>query len=168
MLSGILNKEDCANCRFCCSFRRVSLWELPKLPESFLEKYGSNLRGEKVNYIINRTDDERWAVTDLTGSYRTDDPDEEAPCPFLDPEKGCTLPPEDKPFECSAWPLRYMKMPDGTRKVCLTPTCPSMNRIDTDILKEAVRTKWGRIIRDQAQKTPYIVQDYKDGYIVLE
>ncbi|MCR4790179.1 MAG: hypothetical protein K5839_03775 [Treponemataceae bacterium] len=36
MLSKILSKEDCANCRFCCSFRRQSLWESPfKLSASY-------------------------------------------------------------------------------------------------------------------------------------
>ena len=29
MLGKILSKEDCKNCKFCCSFRRQSLWESP-------------------------------------------------------------------------------------------------------------------------------------------
>ena len=29
MLSSILKKESCAACRFCCAFRRQSLWEVP-------------------------------------------------------------------------------------------------------------------------------------------
>lgn len=168
MLGEVLKKEECAGCRFCCSFRRGSLWELPKLPVSFTEKYVSDRTGEAIKYIINDTDDGKWAVTDLTGKYTGDDPEEEVLCPFLDPESGCSLPAEDKPFECCAWPLRYMRMPGGDLKVCLTPTCPSMNGKDPDILKEMTRNKWGRLIRDEARKTPYIIQDYKDGYIVLE
>ena len=29
MLSKILSKETCKNCKFCCSFKRQSLWETP-------------------------------------------------------------------------------------------------------------------------------------------
>ena len=29
MLGKILSKEECAKCKFCCSFRRQSLWESP-------------------------------------------------------------------------------------------------------------------------------------------
>ena len=29
MLGKILSKEKCAECKFCCSFRRQSLWESP-------------------------------------------------------------------------------------------------------------------------------------------
>ncbi|MDD7417839.1 MAG: hypothetical protein SPI86_00170 [Treponemataceae bacterium] len=32
MLSKILSKEQCAQCKFCCSFRRQSLWESPFVP----------------------------------------------------------------------------------------------------------------------------------------
>ena len=44
MLSKVLKKETCAECRFCCSFRRCSLWETPLFPKEVmdsLEKKGS-------------------------------------------------------------------------------------------------------------------------------
>ena len=82
MLSKILKKSDCASCRFCCSFRRQSLWETPlfdletkerlekKFPSAHFRPAGKN------SYTV-----------DLSGGYRTDSPDEEAACPFLDSEK---------------------------------------------------------------------------------
>ena len=38
MLSKVLSKETCAKCRFCCSFRRCSLWETPLFPKNECEK----------------------------------------------------------------------------------------------------------------------------------
>ena len=38
MLSKVLEKSTCAKCKFCCSFRRCSLWETPLFPENTVEK----------------------------------------------------------------------------------------------------------------------------------
>ena len=38
MLSSILSKKQCAACKFCCSFRRQSLWETPLFPPEVAEK----------------------------------------------------------------------------------------------------------------------------------
>ena len=37
MLSKVLKKETCAECRFCCSFRRCSLWETPLFPKEVMD-----------------------------------------------------------------------------------------------------------------------------------
>lgn len=177
MLSEVLKKEECAACRFCCSFRRKSLWEVPKLPAYFTEKYKTDPLGRDIKYIhlseedlpeSNGMADKDGVITDLRGLYQTDDPEEEASCPFLDLQKGCILPPEDKPFECSAWPLRYMHMPDGSYKVCLTPTCPSVNKVAIDILKQKTKEAWHEQMEDYAKAHPYIILEYKEGFLPLE
>ena len=168
MLGDVLKKEECAVCRFCCSFKRRSLWELPKLSLEFIKEHETGCDGNPVNYTVYETPSGKWAVTDIRDAYMTDDPEEEAACPFLDSEKGCALSQEEKPFDCKAWPLRYMKMPDGDKKVCLTPTCPSMNKADKQVLVELAASKWKETIREHAEKEPYTVMDYRDGYIVLE
>ena len=38
MLSPILAKSTCATCKFCCSFRRQSLWETPIFNEETKKK----------------------------------------------------------------------------------------------------------------------------------
>ncbi len=167
MLESVLKKEDCARCGFCCSFRRQSLWELPRLPLEFTETHKWNYKGEPVKYKTESNENGTWAVTDLTGMYMTDDPEEEVACPFLDRKRGCTLSGQDKPFECSAWPLRYMRLSDGRCEVCLTPTCPVINGIDTSVLREKVTNGWGEKIRDYAKEHPYVIKDHKEGFIVL-
>ena len=38
MLSKILSKTSCAACKFCCSFRRQSLWETPLFSPEIVKK----------------------------------------------------------------------------------------------------------------------------------
>ena len=144
MLSKVLEKSTCAKCKFCCSFRRCSLWETPLFPENTVEKLESR------------------------GSYQFDmnDENEEVPCFFLDPDKGCTLSYEDKPFDCKIWPLRIMKK-DDEYVIALTPTCPSIGKEPSDELQKLVDDGLGDIIYDYAKTHPFIIKDYKEGFPVL-
>ncbi len=167
MLSEVLSKQSCAKCGFCCSFRRQSLWELPRLPLSFAEKYSVAVNGEPVRYTFGEENGAQFAVTDLLPLYKTDDPEEEVLCPFLDPHKGCVLPPADKPFDCSIWPLRYMRMPSGECQVCLTPTCPEINRVPEERMRQLVSDGLGERIAEYAALYPFMVKRYREGFIVL-
>ena len=168
MLSKYLKKEDCALCGFCCSFRRKSLWELPKLPLCFEDKYSRNYAGDAVCYRRFESEKGKWLITYLEDKYKTDDPEEEVICPFLDPQSGCTLPPEDKPFECSAWPLRYMEMPDGAKKLCVATGCPVIGRAGTGSFDETDIIQWEKMMKDHAEDNPFIIGKYEEGYEVLQ
>ena len=92
MLKSVLSSEDCASCRFCCSFRRKSLWETPlfdRKTKEILEKKYPDSRFKKVG-------NESFTV-ELLHLYKSDDPEEEAACPFLG-EAGCILSKEEKTF----------------------------------------------------------------------
>ena len=159
MLSSILAKSSCAACKFCCSFRRTSLWETPIFPAADLPKFQA----------LNPDAKFRPAgpcgtsfTFDLTASYKTTDPAEEAPCPFLDPARGCTLPPELKPFDCKIWPLRAVHQPEGNIKVALTPTCPSINKVSPDRIRDLAASGLGRQILDYAEEHPDIIKENSD------
>lgn len=159
MLSKILSKEECAACRFCCSFRRQSAWETPLFTkdkvEELKEKYGEfEVKEYKDSYTLK-----------LDNLYQTDSEEEEAPCPFLDDEKGCILSDEDKPFDCKIWPLRVMEK-EGRQHIVLTPTCPSVNR-SADKLKELVWEGLGREILQYAGDWPDMVKDYREDFIEI-
>ena len=102
----------------------------------------------------------------LENNYRTDDLDEEVPCTFLDPQKGCILKGEDKPFECSIWPLRIMNK-DGKLVIALTPTCPSIGATPKPELIELVKNGLGEKIFEYAKTHPYIVKEYKEGFPII-
>ena len=168
MLSEVLSKQTGAKCGFCCSFRRQSLWELPRVPVEFAKKYRLDVNGDPVVYTFGEVSGVEYAVTELGGKYRTDDPREEVLCPFLDPRSGCVLPKEDKPFDCSIRPLRCMRMPDGELRVCLTPTCPEINKLPVARMEQLVADGLGDKILDYAAGNPFMIKDYREGFVILK
>jgi len=158
MLSRVLSKQSCAACKFCCSFRRQSLWETPLFPPEVVEK----LSKPNEYGVVGEFHDGQIVL----GGYRTDDPEEEVPCTFLDPERGCILKPEDKPFDCSIWPLRIMDK-DGELVIALTPTCPAIGATPDKALVDLVKNGLGEQIFEYAKTHPYIVKEYREGFPVV-
>lgn len=155
MLSSILAKSDCAACKFCCSFRRTSLWETPIFPAADLPKF----QALNPKALFRPAGSSRQSYTfDLSGSYKSTDPAEEAPCPFLDPSCGCTLPPELKPFDCKIWPLRAVRQSDGSIVVALTPTCQAINKKPLEKVRELAASGLGQKILDYAASHPDIIK----------
>ncbi len=158
MLSRVLSKQSCAACKFCCSFRRQSLWETPLFPPEVVEKLSKpneyGVVGEFRNGQI------------VLGGYRTDDPEEEVPCTFLDPHKGCILKAEDKPFDCSIWPLRVMNK-GGELVIALTPTCPTIGATPRSELVELVKNGLGAKIFEYVKTHPYIIKEYREGFPII-
>ena len=158
MLSSILSKHQCATCKFCCSFRRQSLWETPLFPPEVVEK----LSQPNEYGVVGVFRDGQIVL----GGYRTDDPEEEVSCTFLDPQKGCILKAEDKPFDCSIWPLRIMDK-DGGLVIALTPTCPSIGATPSPELIELVKNGLGEKILTYAKEHPYIIKEYRAGFPII-
>ena len=175
MLFKILSKSSCAACKFCCSFRRQSLWETPLFPQEVAEKLSSENEYGVVGEFTPIQDDcgfrDACEVPNafrlvLENNYRTDDPEEEVPCTFLDPQKGCILKGEDKPFDCSIWPLRIMNK-DGKLVIALTPTCSAIGAVPSQALVELVHGVLGKKIFEYAKTHPYIVKEYKEGFPII-
>ncbi|MCR4616075.1 MAG: hypothetical protein K5756_08015 [Clostridiales bacterium] len=160
MLGEILKKSVCAQCRFCCAFRRVSLWEVPYISEEVYQKQPDKDRFEKIR----ASDCDCYRII-LENDYKTEDPEEEAPCVFLDPRKGCTLSDEDKPLDCKIWPIRIMKK-DGGYVLALSPTCPAVNKVPRERVRK-VAESIENTVRAYAKEHPYIIKKYIDGYPVL-
>lgn len=163
MLSKVLDKSTCAECRFCCSFRRSSLWETPLFPEETVNRLSED---KKVSFVSEEKHGSRYGRMELEGEYKSDDEDEEAPCMFLDGNTGCVLSDEDKPFDCKIWPLRIMRRGDEL-VIALTPTCPAINRVPLEQMKQLVEDEIGDVIYDYAEKYPFIIKDYREGFPVL-
>ena len=157
MLSSILKKSDCASCKFCCSFRRQSLWETPVFSKETTAKLKELFPNAKF-----RPAEKQSMTIDLSMLYKTNNPDEEVPCPFLDSSNGCVLPPELKPFDCSIWPFRAIRKNDGELAVALTPTCPAINKVPREKITELVQSGLGKKILDYAKENPDIVKEKSD------
>ncbi len=168
MLSSILSKSQCAACKFCCSFRRQSLWETPLFPPEVAEKLSKPNEYGVVGEFRAVDDTQKNCAYRLVleNNYRTDDPEEEVPCTFLDPQKGCILKGEDKPFDCSIWPLRIMDK-GGKLVIALTPTCPAIGAVPNQALIDLVKNGLGEQIFEYAKTHPYIVKEYREGFPVV-
>ena len=158
MLSQVLSKSTCAACKFCCSFRRQSLWETPLFQPEVVEK----LSQPNEYGVVGEFCDGQIIIS----GYRTDDSEEEVPCPFLNPQSGCILKGEDKPFDCSIWPLRVMRK-EGKLVIALTPTCPAIGAAPSPELIKLVKSGLGEKIFEYAQAHPYIVKEYRDAFPIL-
>lgn len=168
MLSTILSKQSCAACKFCCSFRRQSLWETPLFPLEVVEKLSKPNEYGVVGEFRTVDDPQKSCAGRLVleNNYRTADPEEEVPCTFLDPHKGCILKPEDKPFDCSIWPLRIMRK-DGEFVIALTPTCPSVGAVPSQALVNLVENGLGDKIFEYAKTHPEIIKEYREGFPII-
>ena len=158
MLSSILKKSDCASCKFCCSFRRQSLWETPVFDSQTVEKLRSLYPDVKFRSVGSAS-----FTFDISDKYLTNDSKEEAPCPFLDSKRGCILPTVLKPFDCSIWPFRAVKKESNSSNtplvVALTPTCPAINKVPREKIKELLDSGLRKKILDYAESHPDIIKD---------
>lgn len=185
MLSSILKKSDCAECRFCCSFRRQSLWETPIFDAPTVKKLRALYPAAKFRPA---GPSGKSFTFDISDQYKTNDPEEEARCPFLDINSGCVLPPDLKPFDCSIWPFRAVRRPDSaplapvaapttqgspnsgelpasepTLAVALTPTCPAINKVPRSQITELLHQGGlAKKILDYAKDHPDIIKDYSE------
>ena len=157
MLSSILKKSDCAVCKFCCSFRRQSLWETPIFSKEIAEKLKSLFPEARFRPVGKSS-----MTIDLSMLYKTNNSDEEVPCPFLDTKNGCSLPPELKPFDCSIWPFRAVRTKENTIEVALTPTCPAINKVPLEKIKALLDSGLRQKIIDYAANHPDIIKEQSD------
>ncbi|MBQ7593135.1 MAG: hypothetical protein IJU48_02130 [Synergistaceae bacterium] len=158
MLRKVLSPSECAKCKFCCSHRRASLWETPRFDLTLLEKLKRKYPFAKFKVYGD------YATMDLSGRYKTDDPEEEALCWFNE-GKGCILG-EDKFFECAIWPLSLMQK--GSQLViALAPNCKALSS-KREEMQKLVDEELGEKMFVHAEKFPLSVKDYREDYYILK
>lgn len=160
MLKSILSQEDCAMCRFCCSFRRKSLWETPLFDRASKDSLQKRFPGARFK----QAGSESFTV-DLLHLYKTDSSEEEAACPFLG-EHGCVLSAEEKPFDCAIWPLRVCRV-DKKIHVTLENTCPAVNRQPLAKIRELVELGVGKKIISHATAHPDMIKELQPGFVIV-
>lgn len=154
MLTEILSRETCANCRICCSFDNNDIWETPvissELRAEILEINPSQKfisKGNSYLFNIEKTDDEELFY-----------------CPTLSKE-GCILG-DKKPFDCKIWPFRIMNF-SNHRVIALSPVCPCVIKKPVDELITFLNNGLAETIFAEADKNPNIVKEYMEGYPIL-
>lgn len=156
MLHTILSGETCAGCQNCCVFAEQSAWELPTFPAEAAARLKDN---------------PAYRLTEENGRFRIalpyDDTHAAQPCPFLNPNAGCTLPETEKPFACKLWPVRLMRDDDGQLRLALYQGCPGIpadahEALDR-LLEDGLRTR----IFEEAARDPSLILPYHPNYKFL-
>lgn len=157
MLSAILSAKTCADCKNCCVFEETSAWELPTFSADSAARLAN-----RPEYTV-RQEHDRFRIT-----LPYDETHSAQPCPFLNPQTGCTLPPDEKPFACSIWPVRLMRDPDsGAPRLALYQGCsgvpaaqhPQLDQLLTDGLRDRIFA--------EAEKDASLILPYHPNYRFL-
>lgn len=118
MLKKVLSHDTCAGCRICCSFVEEDAWESPVFSEEDMKRIKE--LGIKTSRFKAQ---EREGKTVYAADYSFEREGQILLCPCLDEKKGCMLR-EDKPFECSIWPIRIFHDENGDY-LGLAEVCPA-------------------------------------------
>lgn len=152
MLTEILSRESCAECKVCCVFDREDCWEMPLIKPDLAAAIEKDYPGVKMK---------------KTGVCNVFEPDfgEDglASCPMLT-EKGCKLG-ENKPFDCRIWPFRIMKR-DKLLLLTLSPVCETVSNLPVSKISEFAGKISDKIF-EEAKSNPEMIKDYIDGYPVF-
>lgn len=158
MLTHIFTSDSCARCRLCCNFRPCSAWETPFLEESLCE----SLKNRGVA-LCSRPNGSQSFLLD----FQTDSLEETVNCPLLDPSSGCTLPRNQRPFECRVWPLRLMQE-DGALCIGCYTACPAL--AENSVREKLVSTARGEllpILLDYARRFPQSIRSFNSAYEII-
>jgi len=143
MLSKILKRQVCADCKGCCSYKKDSVNLFPEFSDG------------------------RVSADYFEDKFDGNDPEKEVLCPCFDNERGCALSDEEKPFECSIRPLHVMKK-GNERVITLSPSCPVFHGEVTEALKSfLIDDRMGNYIFCHADMHPEVVKDYIEGYQII-
>ncbi|MCR5717486.1 MAG: YkgJ family cysteine cluster protein [Oscillospiraceae bacterium] len=149
MLTKLLCRKTCAQCRLCCVFDSYDFRETPVFDRRMRDRIASLLPDAAV--VSAGTDSFRFrlTVTDDEGGCA---------CPLLDPENGCMLG-EDKPFVCRLFPFRVMHL-NGRRVIAVSPLCDALTEKPLAVLLRFVRDELADPVFAYAAAHPDEVQPY--------
>lgn len=161
MLHNILSQETCAGCRICCSFVAADVWEAPEFTQEELEKITA-LGISKDKFLVSK-ETESGRKT-YKAKYKFADDKEILLCPCLDETKGCMLG-QDKPFECSIWPIRIFENEEGAY-LGLAEICPAFADDKDRLLRELKENGLEEKIMAQKNRQP-VIKPVEKGYLRL-
>ena len=156
MLTKLLSRETCAECRLCCVFDHYDVWETPVLSQEIRNKAEKLLPDAE---FVSKGESS-WLFR-----IREFDEDDLFRCPLLDPQRGCKLGTE-KPFDCQIWPVRIMEF-DGRQAITIAPICDAMMAQPIGALLSFLKEGLADTIFSYAEKNPDVVKPYDSMYPVL-
>lgn len=153
MLTKILSRQTCADCRICCAFDETDLWEAPLISHDLKNKIlklnpSQSFRPVKNSFVLEMEKSE----------------DELYYCPMLS-SNGCLLG-NEKPFDCKIWPFRIMDF-KGTLVITLSPVCNPLFSKPLNELHDFIQDGLADTLFKEAKEHPDIIKDYIPNYPIL-
>ena len=155
MLTEILSRDECANCRFCCAFDSYDIWETPVITQEL---------ASKIRLLHNPSQEFIQKGNCYILKLSPEDDSDLFYCSMLDKQKGCMLG-DEKPFDCKIWPFRIMNF-QGRRVITVSPVCSTVYNKKLSELMEFAK-KLSPLIFEQADLHPEIIKDYMIGHPIL-
>lgn len=151
MITNILSRKTCAQCKYCCSYTDEDLWDAPGFTkEEFQELSKSynfpNILRNNLYYI-------------KMSKNETD----EYTCPLLT-SKGCQLD-TNKPFKCAIWPL-YVIYYENQVAIAVSDICPEISKISDNIILQGI-TGLIPTIKQIIQKHPELIEKYRKEFRII-
>ncbi len=163
MLTKILSGKSCAACRVCCVFDRDDVWEMPLVSEQ-LKEYIEKEKIVDTDFVP--------AGKEYRFSVEFEENEELVNCPALT-DTGCALG-KNKPFDCSIWPFRLMRIDENLCGITVSPVCGTVSALSVSSLSDFVnnhRYDNGKtlleIITAYATEHPDIIKPYIENYPIL-
>ncbi len=162
MLTSLLPPATCAACRLCCNFCPSSTWETPALEPELAER----LEEAGMPLVEREGAEGTPKAKTFRLEYATESPQECALCPLLDVSLGCTLPREERPFECRLWPLRLMQDEGGQLMLAYYAACPGLAAVSREQLLALVDSLRPALLA-HAHRCPASVRPLHPNYTPL-
>ncbi len=156
MLTKLLSRATCADCRLCCVFDRYDIWETPILSQEVKER---------AEALLPDAEFVRKGESSYLFRIRTLEEGDLFHCPLLDPQKGCMMG-ENKPFDCQIWPFRIMEV-DGKQAVTIAPICDAMMQQPIGTLLAFLKEGLADTIFTYVAQHPDVVKPYDPMYPIL-
>ncbi len=155
MLTKLLKRETCAECRLCCVFDSSDIWETPVISEEVRHRIENIL--PEVEFLSKGEKSYLFRIRHL-------DEGDLFYCPILT-DTGCRLGTE-KPFDCQIWPYRVMEV-EGKIAITIAPICEAMMRVSLGELTGLLKESLADVIFRYAQDNPDIIKPYDPMYPIL-
>ncbi|MEE5992335.1 MAG: hypothetical protein V3G42_03740 [Oscillospiraceae bacterium] len=149
MLTKLLSRATCAECRLCCVFDAYAIWETPVIIPELRKKIETIL--PHAEFISKGEESYIFRIREL-------DENELFNCPLLDPAKGCRLGTE-KPFDCQIYPFQVTEI--GNRQaIMLSTLCKAVAENPVNVLLDFLKEGIAETIFSYAEKYPDVIRPY--------
>lgn len=150
MIGAVLSKDTCKDCKNCCWYTGVDIWDAPGFTKAELER-AKQLVSDPVY-------ENRglffFKMEKHQGKYS---------CPLLS-ETGCLLGTK-KPFKCAIWPL-YVVHIDNRLALAVSNECPSVYQMSNEELTSNLKGVIMDIIT-RVRDTPELIEPYREHFRIV-